>query len=182
MEKPRTEPDASSVFEDSLPTTSGAMLALLEELGVEYTLHEHPPLRTVEDSRNLRPQIEGTHIKNLYLRDNKKRNFLVVAEEGLEIDLKALGPAIGGGRMSFGSADRLMEFLGVRPGAVTPLALVNDPEKRVKFAIDRAVLAGGTVNLHPLVNDRTVTVPVDGLEKFLRHTGHWESRVEFGSA
>ena len=180
MENTPTEPDASSRFEDSLPTTSGAVLALLGELGVEYTLHEHPPLRTVEDSRNLRPQIEGTHIKNLYLRDNKKRNFLVVAEEAREIDLKALGPEIGGGRMSFGSADRLMEFLGVRPGAVTPLALVNDPERRVHFAIDRTVLAGDRVNLHPLVNDKTVTVPVEGLKTFLRRTGHWDSRAEFG--
>ena len=61
MAETQTEPDASSAYEDSLPTTSGAMLALLEELGIEYTLHEHPPLRTVEDSRNLRPQIEGTY-------------------------------------------------------------------------------------------------------------------------
>ena len=82
--------------------------------------------------------------------------------------------------MSFGSADRLMEFLGVRPGAVTPLALVNDPEGRVQFAIDRAVLAGDKVNLHPLVNDKTVTVPVAGLETFLRRTGHWNSRKLIG--
>ena len=162
--------------------TSGAILALLEELGVEYALHEHPPLRTVGDSQSLRPQIEGTHIKNLYLRDNKKRNFLVVAQEDLEIDLKALAPDIGAGRLSFGSADRLMEFLGVRPGAVTPLALVNDPDQRVRLAVDRAVLAGGKVNLHPLVNDKTVTVATEGLEKFLKHTGHWGGRIEIGSA
>ena len=62
----------------------------------------------------------GAHIKNLYLRDRKKRNFLVVAQEDRQIDLKSLGGQIGSDRLSFGSADRLFEMLGVRPGAVSP--------------------------------------------------------------
>lgn len=171
-------PDASSVYEDTLPTTSGAVMAILDALGAEYVLHTHPPLRTVADSQQLRGEIEGVHIKNLYLRDNKKKNYLVVAEESRAIDLKNLGQEIGASRLSFGSADRLMEFLGVRPGAVSPLTLVNDKERRVHLVIDRAVTSANRVNVHPLVNDKTLTLSITGLQQMLEQTGHWADRTE----
>ena len=109
--------DASSAFKDTLPTTPEALVETLENAGIAFTRHEHPPLRTVEESKCHRGDMVGTHVKNLYLRDRKKRNFLVVAQEDREIDLKALQDKIGADRLSFGSADRLFEFLGVRPGA-----------------------------------------------------------------
>ena len=73
----------------------------------------------------------GGHIKNLYLRDNKKRNYLIVAEQDRVIDLKALHQKLG--RLSFGSAFRLMENLGVRPGAVTPLSMINGVKSNVQI-------------------------------------------------
>jgi Ala-tRNA(Pro) deacylase len=76
----------------------------------------------------------GIHIKNLYLRDRKKRNFLIVAQEDRVIDLKNLDQKIGCDRLSFGSADRLFEMLGVRPGAVSPLTVINDSDYKV-FAV-----------------------------------------------
>ena len=169
--------DASSKFEDTLPTRSGDIIALLETLGVSSDIHHHVPLRTVADSQSLRGEIEGAHIKNLYLRDNKKRNYLVVAKESLAIDLKALGPQIGASRLSFGSADRLMEFLGVRPGAVSPLTLVNDTDNKVQLVMDKSLLEEEKINVHPLVNDMTVTIPVSGLDVFLDHTGHKSARI-----
>jgi len=172
------EADASSRFEDSLPTSSEEMLRILDQFGISYTLHTHPPLRTVEDSRNLRGDIEGAHIKNLYLRDGKKKNYLVVAEESRKVDLKELGQSIGGGRLSFGSADRLMEFLGVRPGAVSPLTLINDKDRHVTLVYDRNLDQSEMINVHPLVNDKTLTLTTSGLHQFLGHTGHWADRVE----
>ena len=82
--------DASSAFKDTLPTTPEAVVETLENAGIAFTRHEHPPLRTVEESKGHRGDMVGTHVKNLYLRDRKKRNFLVVAQEDREIDLKAL--------------------------------------------------------------------------------------------
>ena len=171
-------PDASSAFEDSLPLSSGDIMMRLEQMGIAYTLHTHPPLRTVADSVSLRGKIDGTHIKNLYLRDNKKKNFIVVAEENRTIDLKSLHNDIGCGRLSFGSAERLFEFLGVRPGAVSPLTMINDPECRVRLVIDKAIVAADKINVHPLVNDKTLTIAMDGLRQFLEHTNHWSGRVE----
>ena len=103
--------DASSAFKDSLPTTPEALMAALGDAGIEFSVHEHPPLRTVEDSKAFRGDMEGTHVKNLYLRDKRKKNFLVVAQEDSAINLKTLPDMIGSDRLSFGSADRLFEFL-----------------------------------------------------------------------
>ena len=131
--------DASSKFKDSLPTTPETLFAFLDQLQIDYVMHRHRPLRTVEDSKVHRGEMPGRHIKNLYLRDRKKKNFLLVVEEDREIDLKNLHQKIGCDRLSFGSADRLFEVLGVRPGAVSPLTLINDPNRIVRLLLDKAL-------------------------------------------
>ena len=87
--------DASSKYQDSLPISSDAIIAKLDIWGIAYTRSDHGTLRTVEDSKKLQGQFlsseeGGGHIKNLYLRDNKKRNVLLVAEQDRQIDLKTL--------------------------------------------------------------------------------------------
>ena len=171
------EVDASSKFEDSLPTSSLAIMAELDRLGFSYRLHEHLPLRTVEDSQNHRGEMTGIHIKNLYLRDRKKNNFLVVAEETKEIELKSLSETIGAARLSFGSADRLIEYLGVRPGAVSPLTLINDKGHQVRLVMDKTLLDQVEINVHPLVNDKTLTMKIADLDIFLSKTGHISERI-----
>ena len=128
--------DASSQFKNSLPTPPERLMAKLTSLDISFTIHTHPPLRTVEDAKAFRGDLQGAHIKNLYLRDRKKRNFLLVVEEDKAIDLKALPGLVGSDRLSFGSAERLFEMLGVRPGAVSPFTLINDPDHKVQLLID----------------------------------------------
>ena len=164
--------DASSQFKDSLPTTPKSLLAVLDSLAIDYVTHHHPPLRTVEDAKAHRGDMPGIHIKNLFLRDRKKRNFLLVAQEDRIIDLKTLEQSIGCDRLSFGSADRLFEMLGVRPGAVSPLTLINDPDHKVALLLDTALRDGGRVYAHPLVNDMTVGITGPALLTFFAHTGH----------
>ena len=104
--------DATSKFKDTLPTTPETLLMLLDKLQIAYVMHRHPPLRTVEDSKAHRDNMPGLHTKNLYLRDRKKQNFLLVLEEDRQIDMKSLNKKIGCDRLSFGSAERLFEMLG----------------------------------------------------------------------
>ncbi|MEL0076770.1 MAG: prolyl-tRNA synthetase associated domain-containing protein [Alphaproteobacteria bacterium] len=164
--------DASSQFKDSLPTSPEALMEKLEQLGIAFSVHHHPPLRTVEDSKALRGNLNGMHVKNLYLRDKKKRNYLIVAEEDRTIDLKTLHGLIGSDRLSFGSADRLFEMLGVRPGAVSPFTLINDLDNKVSLFLDAELMTASQLFFHPLVNDMTLGVSPDGLSRFFAHTGH----------
>ena len=110
-----------------MPASPEDLIAFLENLGVETSTVEHPPLFTVEDSQALRGEIPGGHTKNLFVKDKKSRLFLLVLGEETEVDLKRVHERIGGqGRVSFGSAELLEEVWGVMPGAVTPFGAIND--------------------------------------------------------
>lgn len=168
--------DASSAFQDSLPVSSDALLSMLDDWGIDYRLHTHVPLRTVADAKQVERGImqdgETAFLtKNLYLRDRKKRNYLVTLDQDRDIDLKALGKAIGAGGLSFGSADRLMENLGIRPGAVSPLSMINGAKAGVTFLMDPIAREKDMLFFHPLVNDRTIAITFSGLETAFRHFG-----------
>ena len=166
--------DATSKFQDSLPVSSDFLIDLLEKLGIAYKLFNHVALRTVEDSKKVQSQFfsdSDGHIKNLYLRDHKKLDILFVAEQDRKIDLKALRSILGTGRLSFGSAGRLFETLGVRPGAVTPLAMINGVNSGVSLFLDSDLKKFKRLYVHPLVNDRTLGMELVGLEKFFQHIG-----------
>ena len=163
--------DASSKFQDSLPISSDAIILKLDDWGIAYTRSDHVPLRTVEESKKVQDQFlssddGGGHIKNLYLRDHKKRNILLVAEQDKQIDLKTLNNKLGTGRLSFGSADRLMKNLGVRPGAVTPLSMINGVKNGVHLFVDSELKNCKQIYVHPLVNDRTLGISVEGMQTF----------------
>ena len=166
--------DASSKYQHSLPISSDVIMEQLDNWGIAYTRVDHVPLRTVEDSKKVQGQFlsseqGGGHIKNLYLRDNKKRNVLLVAEQDRKIDLKTLNTKLGTGRLSFGSAERLMENLGVRPGAVTPLSMINGVETGVQLFIDSELKSCKQIYVHPLVNDRTLGITLEGLQAFFEN-------------
>lgn len=155
-----------------MPATPDDLFCRLAELGITTQTHHHPPLRTVEESKRLRGTLAGGHAKNLYLRDHRKRNWLVVTLEDRQVDLKRLAERIGSGRLSFGRPERLMQYLGVEPGAVTPFALINDPEGEVTVVLDRALLAFSPLNFHPLDNAMTTQISPDELISFILATGH----------
>ena len=165
--------ESTGVLADgSAPTTAAELLQRLEELGIQSRTSMHAPVFTVEESKALRGELEGGHIKNLFLRNKKGAMWLVTCLEDRDIDLKALGERLGAGRLSFGSAERLMRYLGVLPGAVTPLAAINDRGGAVKVVVDKAVLEQAPVHAHPLVNDMTTAMAPEDLLRFLEACGH----------
>ena len=155
------------------------LFARLDALGIAHRTVEHPPVFTVEEAKALRGNLPGHHIKNLFLRNKKEEMWLVVALEDRAIDLKRLGEVLGAGRLSFGSADRLKRYLGVEPGSVTPLALVNDQARAVQLVLDRGVANGGPVNAHPLVNTMTTALTPADLLRFFEATGHTPRWLDF---
>jgi len=134
---------------------------------------DHPPVMTVEESERLVPTLPGAKTKNLFLRNKKgDRHFLVTVPHDLAVDLNALGARLGAGRLGFASAERLERHLGITPGSVSLLALVNDAAHAVEFVIDRRLWQADAVHAHPLRNDATMVVPHASLERFLDVTGH----------
>ena len=155
-----------------MPVSRSELLERLAQLGIETTTREHPPLFTVEQSRELRGEIPGAHSKNLFLKDKKGRIFLLVAEESTPIDMKGLHRLLGSARLSFGKPELLEDVLGVIPGAVTPFGVINDREKRVSVVLDETLLRHDILNFHPLENTATTAISSEGLLSFLKDTGH----------
>ncbi len=149
------------------------LLARLDTLNIKVEIHRHPPLHTVEESRDLRGALPGGHIKNLFLRDKKRNQWLVTVLEDATVDLKALRHTLGAsGNLSFGSAELLSASLGVAPGSVTPFAVMNDPDGIVSFVLDRGILEHDPINAHPLHNEATAAIDRDDLLRFLDDCEH----------
>ena len=158
--------DASSDYANALPTSPESLYKLLKNLKIEFKIFEHPPLFTVDEAKKHRKNMHGFHIKNLFLRDKKKKNYLVIAHEDSLIDLNLLTERIKSSRLSFGSKERLFEELGVFPGAVTPLSVVNNTKKDINIFLDVKMLGQSTIFCHPLVNDKTISLSYNSLLTF----------------
>lgn len=150
----------------------------LAALNIDIKTVTHPPLFTVEDSQQLRGDIAGAHSKNLFLKCKKGQLWLVVAQEDADINLKRLHAKIGSGRLSFGRAELLEEVLGVKPGSVTPFALINDTSQRVSVVLDEVLMENETLNFHPLENTATTSISAQDLLTFIRDCGHEPSIVD----
>jgi Ala-tRNA(Pro) deacylase len=164
-----------------MPHTPDSLFAFLGDLGIRHQTIDHPPLFTVEQSKQLRGEIPGAHTKNLFLKDKKGKLFLVTAVESTVIDLKRLHEIIGAsGRLSFGNPEQLFAHLGVTPGSVTAFAAINDAAGAVAVVLDQRLAAFGRINCHPLVNTMTTGVSYADLLAFLAATGHAPLVIKVG--
>ena len=165
----------------SSPTTPEELFRRLRALEISFDTVEHPPVFTVEEAKALRGELEGCHTKNLFLRDKKGAMWLMVCSEDRPVDLKDLALRLGGKRLSFGSAERLMKYLGVIPGAVTPFAIINDTTRAVRVALDRSILGQEPLNFHPLDNAMTTSIEADDFVRFLEAEHHPPTLVNLDS-
>ena len=144
----------------------------LDKRGAAYEKTEHPAVFSMKEV----PAVELPHpeadAKNLFVRDDKKRNYYLITVKGdKRVDLKAFRKAQGLRPLSFASAEELMACLGLIPGAVTPLGLLNDPEHRVRFYLDTEFL-GNRIGVHPCDNTATVWLQAEDLMRLIREHGN----------
>ena len=145
----------------------------LDSINVSYERFDHPAVYTVSEAKKLSPEMDGASTKNLFLRDKKGiRHFLVVLPQDKQVDLKELSYKLEASRLSFASPDRLNKYLGIEPGSVSILALLNDPEKTVEVFVDNELWNAEIILCHPLVNTSTLAITRDGIKQFLEKTGH----------
>ncbi len=153
------------------PVSRADLFAFLDALGIAHRTVDHEPVFTVAEGEAIKADMPGGHTKNLFLKDKKGALVLISALQSTQIALNQLHKAIGGARLSFGSAELLEEALGVTPGSVTAFAIINDPRHRVRFILDKPLMAHAIVNFHPLKNDATTALSSADLLRFVRALG-----------
>lgn len=163
----------------SSPMSSDQILTLLEKSGVAHSTVDHAPMWTVNDAKALRAPCEYGHTKNLFVRNKKGKMWLLTLHEDRQVDLKETAAIVGTNRFSFASPQRLMHYLGVIPGAVSPLSILNDVTGQVDFYIDQKLMEAPELHIHPLINTRTTTVERDALLNFLASNGHQANLLLF---
>jgi Ala-tRNA(Pro) deacylase len=149
------------------------LFEFLDGLGIAHKTLQHEPVFTVAESVALRDAIAGGHTKNLFLKDKKDQYFLLTVEENATVDLKTVHQLVGGAsKFSFGRPEKLMEYLGVIPGAVTAFGVINDIDRNVTIVLDADLMKNDIINCHPLSNDATTSIGRDDLIRFVEATGH----------
>jgi Ala-tRNA(Pro) deacylase len=155
-----------------------AVATRLGELGITYTRHEHPPVATVEEASRYWADVDATHCKNLFLRNQKgNRHYLVVIEHSKKADLRLVADQIGDGKLSFASPERLMTHLGLTPGSVSPFGLINNTDRGVRLVLDRDLKSATRLSFHPNINTVTFTVAAADFAKFVEACGHTVQHV-----
>lgn len=146
---------------------------ILNTLHIPYTRFDHAPVFTVAEGEALIKSLPGAPSKNLFLRDKTgTKHYLVVMHALKRADLKKLAALLGEQKLSFASPERLMKYLGVTPGSVTPLALMNDTQKAVQLIIDTELWGHDSLQFHPLINTATLVIARADMEKFFAWSGH----------
>ena len=144
----------------------------LKALSIAYELHEHERVFTVEESRSIKADIIGEHTKNLFLKDSGGAFWLLTVPAEARVDLKRLPEVIGCKRVSFGKAEDMEQLIGVSPGSVTPLAMINAESGAVTVVLDQGLAEADRINVHPLRNSATVGLSGADTLKLLKHWGH----------
>lgn len=144
---------------------------LLRQKEIPFDMFDHAAVYTIEEAAALNLPEPEAGAKNLFLRDDKKRNYyLLTVRDDRPVDLKAFQQLIGSRRLSFASEEDLMQLMGLIRGSVTPFGLLNDTENRVRFYLDDWYI-GRRISVHPNENTATLFLPADAMMEIIRQSG-----------
>lgn len=146
---------------------------VLRELNIAFVKHDHPAVFTCEEAKPYYDKMRGGHSKNLFLRNRKgDRHYLVAVEEHKTVDLKSLKNKLGEAKIGFASPERLKEHLGLTPGSVSLLGLVNNADHQVIVVIDEALWRHNVICCHPNINTATLEIKREDLQRFFAWCGN----------
>ena len=150
----------------------------LTEHGVSYEVTEHKAVFNMEELDAVELPYPEFDAKNLFVWDDKKRNYYLITVKGdKRVDLKEFRKKYGLRNLSFASADDLMAIMGLIPGAVSPLGLLNDSELKVIFYLD-AEFKGNIIGVHPNDNTATVWLKSEELVRLIKEHGNEVNTAE----
>jgi Ala-tRNA(Pro) deacylase len=155
------------------PRGDKKLYQILRELEIEYEYHEHPAVPTVEEASKYWQNIESTHCKNLFFRNHKgNRHYLVIFEYSNSLNIKDLEHRLKQGKLSFGSPRRMMRYLKLQPGSVSPFGLIHDTENHVHVFLDQNLRRSERISFHPNLNTASLIISYADFEKFMLRTGN----------
>lgn len=148
---------------------------ILSSLNITWKIQEHKAIFSVEDGKDLKLNLDGIEVKNLFLKDKKGNFVLLTLDIKKHADLKSVANFLTYSRLSFCNASELMKYLSITPGSVSPLCIMNDTQNKVKFLLD-SECKGKNVLCHPLRNTATIQISCSDLVRFSEHYNH---KIEF---
>ncbi len=151
----------------------------LDELGIEYVRTDHEPADTMEACNKIDAVLDVIICKNLFLCNRQKTVFYLLMMPGDKpFKTKELSSQINSARLSFASPDAMLEYLDIKPGAVSIMGLMNDKENNVKLLVDEDVLKDEYIGCHPCVNTSSLKIRTkDIFDKFLKAVNHTATTV-----
>ena len=149
------------------------VLDFLELHNISYKLHTHPPLPTIELALEYWKDIDSVHCKNLFFRNHKgNRHYLVVFDSEQSMAIHDLEHILKQGKLSFASPERMLKWLGLSPGSVSPFGLINDTENHVHLFLDESLREQSALSFHPNDNRFTVVISREEFERYLVEVGN----------
>jgi Ala-tRNA(Pro) deacylase len=145
----------------------------LEKLNINFEYYEHPPAPTIEEAKKYWVDLKATHCKNIFFRNHKgNRHYLVILEHTQALNIHDLEKRLKQGKLSFASEKRMVKYLGLKPGSVSPFGLINDKEKHVYIFLDKNLRNSDKISFHPNINTASLIISFKDFERFLEWSGN----------
>ncbi len=146
---------------------------VLRRLNISFGYYEHPPVPTVKEAVIYWKDLDATHCKNLFFRNHKgNQHYLIIFEYSHNIQIRELEMRLKQGKLTFACDKRLMKYLGLTPGSVSPFGLINDTTKHVHLFLDENFKKSEKISFHPNLNTASLVIPYKGFMSFLEITGN----------
>jgi Ala-tRNA(Pro) deacylase len=145
----------------------------LDSLSIKYQKFDHIAVYTVEEADNLNLGIDGAKNKSLFLRNAKgDKHYLIMLNGDKRLNLEKLQGLLNETRLSFASPERLLNYLKLTPGSVSPFGLINDINHEVITVLDAELLDFKQLAFHPNINTQTIALSIEDFKKYLENTGN----------
>ena len=150
-----------------------AVYQTLNKLNIPFDYYQHPPAPTVEEASKYWVDIEAAHCKNLFFRNHKgNRHYLVVFHYLQNLKIRDLELRLKQGKLTFASPQRMMKYLGIEPGSVSPFGLIHDKDHHVHLFIDHHLQQAERISFHPNLNTASLVISMDNFMKDLKYVGN----------
>lgn len=170
-------------------TRQEAVLDYLREHGIEFECYNHPEGKTIEEAKRWWRDDGSIHCKNIFLRNHKgNRHYLVCFHCDKDLDIHDMERRLkerlqsqglpSCGKLSFASAERMMRYLGLEPGSVSPFGLINDVESHVHLFLDACLQDAESLSFHPNDCRGTVVISRENFERYLTAVGNTYEYIE----